>query len=189
MRKEGIVFKKVLVSMGLILLVIGVIIFLFPKQEPYFELKPVTIDEWNLQQRTLAPQNTTSYARLMKPGMLFRLNISCANASNSVKVTVSFVKRLMSPIKVPIFEQTGNIFNQEVPISGTGTYFVDVTNENPNPVTLLGNVLIQQKRINYYTIYPYVIPGFLIMLTGTIVLIIGISKRPKRAPKSRMVKS
>lgn len=115
--------------------------------------------------------------------MLFKLNLS---SSDPVKVTVSFVQHSVTgTTKVSIFEQQGSSFDQKVSISGRGTYHVDITNENPFPVTLDGNVLVQQRETNYRTIYPYIIPGFIIMLGGSSLLIYGTLKKTKKPSKSK----
>lgn len=115
----------------------------------------------------------------MEPGMWFQLNIS---SSDSVVVTVSFAQQSSGgSTKVPVFlPPEGSSFNQKVSISFTGTYFIDITNENSFPVTLWGNVLVQERELNYHMIYPYVVPGLLVMLGGASVLVFGISKGVKR---------
>lgn len=166
----------------------GVAISVFPTQESYSTLETVTVDEWSLQQHTLPPQDSTFYGKSMEPGELFKLDIS---SSDSVKVTVSFTQhQVLGPTKVPIFEQTGSSFNQEVPISFAGTYFVDIINENPFSVTLNGNVLVQQKqtKTKYRTIYPYSPPGLLILLGGISALILGIFRKPRKTSKYKGVR-
>ncbi len=168
--------------MGLVLLVLGIAISMFPAQEPYIESEAVTIAEWSLQQQTLAPQNTTFYGKMAEHGTWFQLNIS---SSDSVKVTVSLVQHAPGPTKVPIFEEMGISFKQTVLIYSTGMHYIDVVNENAFSVTLWGNVLVQQQQTEtkYRTIYPYFIPGLLIMLGGTTTLLFGISKKPRKPSK------
>ena len=156
-------------------------IMVFPAQET--SLETVTVKTWNLQQRTIAPQNSTFYGSSMQPEMWFQLNIS---SSDSVKVIISIIQHLGGPEKDTIAGPfIGTSFHQKATVSVTATYWIDIYNENPTPVTLYGNVLVQQEKTNYHTIYPYVIPGFLIMLGGITTLLFGTFKRPRKPSKSR----
>lgn len=155
----------------------------------------MTAKEWSLDQITLEPQDTAGpygYGP-MERGMWFQLNIYSSNSSGApapVKVTVSFAQRLSTgPVSLPIsgYPQTGSSFNQTVNISRTGTYFIDINNINSFSVTLEGNILVQETETNYRIIYPYTIPGFLIMLGGAIALVFGIFKKPKKPLKSRSI--
>lgn len=106
-----------------------------------------------------------------------------------MKLTVSVVKHTGGVTKVPLlgYPQIKSSFNQEVPVSAMGTYSIDIENENPFPVTLDGNIVVLQTNEYNRTIYPYVIPGFLVMITGVGMVIYGILKRPSK-PKRAMVK-
>lgn len=173
MDEEGALLKKIFAGLGLILLVPGVVLFLFPVEERYLET--VTKRKWDLQSQTIAPQDTTFYGSYLGPNMYFKLNIS--SPEGAIKVIVSVVKHLPDPIKDPVFEETGTYFDQMV--SSGGTSYVDIENENLFQVTLQGNVLVLEQKENYLTVYPYVIQGFLIMLVGIGALIFGILKKPK----------
>lgn len=119
----------------------------------------------------------------MQPGMWFQLNIS---SSDSIKVIISIIQHLGGPEKDTVAGPfTGTSFHQKATVSVTATYWIDIYNENLTPVTLYGNVLVQQEETSYHTVYPYVIPGFLIMLGGITTLLFGIFKRPKKPSKSR----
>lgn len=119
----------------------------------------------------------------MQPGMWFQLNIS---SSDSVKVVISILQHLGGPEKDTVAGPfIGTSFHQKATVSVTATYWIDIYNENPSTVTLYGNVLVQQEETNYHTVYPYVIPGFLIMLGGITTLLFGIFKRPRKLSKSR----
>ena len=167
----------------------GVVILVFPSRVTYFETS--TVKEWDLQSRILVPQDSTFYGHFMNSTRSFQLNIASSNSSGTpapVKVTASVVQHSGGSVKVPLsgYPQTGSSFNQKVLPHSGGTYFIDIENENPFPVTLKGNILVLQTEENYRTIYPYVIPGFLIMLGGIGALIHGIFKKPKS--KRTMVK-
>ncbi|MGD8507077.1 MAG: hypothetical protein PVF15_10500 [Candidatus Bathyarchaeota archaeon] len=185
MNEEGTLLKKIIVSIGLVLLAVGAVILVFPAQEPHFEIS--TAKTWDLQSKILEPQNGTFYGSLMDSDRLFQLNIS---SSGPVKLTLSIVRHLGDPSKTPIspYPQTRSSFNEKVEIGSTGTYYIDIENENSFPVTLSGNVLVQEKEENQQTIYPYVIPGFLLVLGGVGALIFGIFRgKPKKLPRSRNV--
>lgn len=181
--RGGALLKKIIISIGLILLVAGVVIFVFPAQETYLETSTAKTED--LQSRTIAPQDYTSYGSFMNSSRWFQLNISSSNSSGApapVKLTVSVVQHVGSPGKVPLlgYPQIGSVFNKNVPASATGTYYVDIENENPFSVTLEGNIRVQQTNEKYRTVYPYVIPGFLIMIVGAGALIYGIFKKPSK---------
>ncbi len=161
----------------------GLLIFLFSAQETHTET--AEISKWDLQSTVLKPfgqdPDSIFHARLMTPGWWFQLNLS---SSDIIELQVSIM--LHNPEeKVPIFDQTGTSFNQIVPTSSTGTYIIDIQNRSPSSITLEGNVLIRKSQTSYYTVYPYALPGFLIILGGTSMLIFGIFKEPKKPSKSK----
>lgn len=142
--------------------------------------------------RTLAPQNSTFYGSLMNPSRSFQLNISSWNSTGEpvpVKVTVS-ISQAQGTEKdaLPGYPQIGSLFYQNVSAAVTGTYIVDIENENSFNVTLLGKILVNQAYENYRTVYPYVIPGFLIMIAGTSILVYGIFKKHSKAKLTRVKK-
>jgi len=159
----------------------GIVIMAFPAQEADFET--VTVKTWPLQQKTIAPQNSTFYGSSMQPGMWFQLNIS---SSDSVKVVISILQHLGGSEKDTVAGPfIGTSFHQKATVSVTATYWIDIYNENTSPVTLYGNVLVQQEEANYLTVYPYVVPGFLIMLGGVTTLLFGTLKKPGKPSKPR----
>lgn len=177
----------------MVLLVAGIAISVFPTQETYTTHETVTVDEWPLQQYTLPPQDSTFYGKYMNPEQSFRLNISSLHSDGSpapIKVTVSLVQHAgedTTKLPIPDYPQTASNFNKEVSISSTGTYFIDIMNENPFSVTLNGKALVQQKqeKTNFRTTHPYVFPGVLTLAGGAIILAFGIFRRPKRLLKHR----
>jgi hypothetical protein len=162
-------------------LIVGVVTFALPAQETYLET--TTLDKWEVQPETLPPQNATFYGRSMNPRLWFKLDMS---SSAPVNVIVSFVQQSVGgPTKVPIFEQTASSFRQEIPIPRSSTYWVDIMNENSFPVTLEGDVRVQQAETNFRTVHPYAIQGFLLTLVGIITLVFGIFKKPKKPSKPK----
>jgi len=168
-------FQKKVVIAGIILLIVGAAISAFPSQESHVE----TINKEILPfTRTLAAHNTTWAGALMTTGMWFQLNIT---SSNSVSVTMSI---LVAHVPEPIWGATRSSFDQKLKISGTGTYVIEVANENPFPVVLDGNVIVQQDKTSHSTVFPYFLPGLLIALGGATVLLFGVFKKPTRTARA-----
>ncbi len=174
--------RKIVVGIGLLLLLAGLPVLVFPAQEA--DTETVKIGKWDLQSLVLAPygqdQDSTFHARLMNSSRWFQLNLS---SSDPIGLQVSISRQGLE--KVPIFNQTRTSFNQKVSASATGTYVIDIQNKNPSSVTLDGNVLEMQLKTNYRTVYPYALLGFLMILGGTGVLIFGILRNPKKPSKSK----
>ena len=179
--------KKIIAGMGLLFLLAGLTVFVFPAQEVYTETEEIS--KWDLQSRVLAPfgqdQDSAFYGRLMTPERLFQLNLS---SSDSIELNVS-ISQHNPEQKIPIFRQTGTNFNQEVSAQFTATYIIDIQNKNPSSVTLDGNILVKKSITNYHTVYPYAFPGFLMILGGTCTLIFGIFKKSKKPLKPKRTKS
>ncbi len=176
--------RKTIVAMGLLLLIAGFVALLFPAEEPYQET--LQIDEWSVASRILAPfARTPAYGRLMKPDWYFQLDLS---SNDTVQLIVS-ISSSVTLEKVPIFIRTGTNFNQQVVTPNTGTYWIDIENETPSPVSLDGNVIANQVETTYRNLYPYALPGYFIVVAGAGILIFGIFKKPKRLSKPKTKKS
>jgi len=174
--------RKLIVGIGLVLLATGMALLAFPTQEA--SETTVDVKEWNLQSKTLgpqnSPQNSTFYGTFMRPGMWFQLGVS---SSDFVQLNVSV---LQNPgIRTPFLIKEGTSFDQKVTISQTGTYVVDIRNINPYNVTLDGKVIVRETETNYRTTNPYAFPGFIVTLGGTAAMAFGIFKKPKRASKPK----
>jgi hypothetical protein len=159
------------------LLIVGVAISAFPSEESHVETISEKIGTSTFT-RTLPAQNTTWVATLMETGMWFQLNIT---SSDSVSVTMSV---LIAQEPEPIWGATGSSFDQKLSVPGTGTYVIEVANENPFPVALDGNVIKQQYETNYSTVFPYFLPGLLIALGGAAALLFGILRKPTRTART-----
>ena len=177
--------RKIIVGIGLFLCVVGLAFLVFQAQEEYAET--VDVYEWNLQSEPLAPsgenRDSTFYGRYMDYGMWFQLNVS---SSNSIELQVSRMQH-DPDLKIAIFDQIGIHFDQKISGLYPGTYVIDIKNESPSWVTLDGSVLVRRLETNHRNVYPYTIPGFLIMLGGTGVLVFGIFRKPKKLSKSKRV--
>ncbi len=176
--------RKAIVAIGLLLLIAGFVALLFPAEEPYPET--LQIDEWSVASRILAPfARTPAFGRLMKPNWYFQLDIS---SNDTVQLIVS-ISSSVTQDKDPIRVLTGTNFNQQVVTPYTGTYWIDIENETPSPVSLDGNVIVNQVETMYHNVYPYALPGYLIVVAGAGILIFGIFKKPKRLSKPKTKKS
>ncbi len=121
----------------------------------------------------------------MKPNWYFQLDIS---SNDTVQLIVS-ISSSVTQDKDPIRVLTGTNFNQQVVTPYTGTYWIDIENETPSPVSLDGNVIVNQVETMYHNVYPYALPGYLIVVAGAGILIFGIFKKPKRLSKPKTKKS
>jgi len=175
--KKGKLLKKRAVIAGIILLIVGVAISAFPSKESHVETISEKIGTSTFT-RTLPEQDTTWVATLMQTGMWFQLNIT---SSNSVSVTMSV---LIAQEPEKIWGATGSSFDQKLSVPGTGTYVIEVANENPFPVALDGNVIKQYYETDYSTVFPYFLPGLLIALGGVAALLFGIFKKPTRIARA-----
>jgi len=172
-----------MVGIGLLVLLAGLAVFSFPAQEAH--TVTADISEWDLQSQVLEPfgqdPDSVFYGRLMVPGWWFQLNLS---STDTIELQVSMIRHNPEE-KIPIFHRTGTSFNQTVGTSSTGTYIIDVQNKSPSSITLGGNVLTRKAQTNYNTVYPYALPGFLIILGGASGLILGIFKEGKKPSKAK----
>ena len=176
-------FKKTIVAAGLFLIAVGVVVSAIPAQETYIET--ITLEEktWNLHLQTLAANATIGpYGSYMEPGRSFQLDVS---SSDDVQLEVSIVTQQGGAEANPVFVQTGKSFNQKVVPNVHGTYVIYITNENPTAVTLDGSVFVLEEQTSLRTVYPYLVPGVLVMLGGAISLPVGISKKSEKPPKSK----
>jgi hypothetical protein len=177
-----VAFKKIIVAAGLFLLAVGVVVSAIPAQETYIET--ITLEEktWNLHLLTLAANATIGpYGSYMEPGRSFQLDVS---SSDDVRLEVSIMTQ-QGGSEEPVFAQTGRSFNQKVAASVMATYVIYITNENPVAVTLDGSVFVTEEQTSLRTVYPYLVPGVLVMLGGAISLPVGISKKSEKPPKSK----
>ncbi len=184
--EEELHFKKVTVLIGLILLILGAAIFIFPAQESY--QNTVTETEWPLQQVILEPQNSTfwGWGPMIYRVHSIQLNIDSLDSSGypaTVIVTISTTQQ-EGTSKI-VFQDSQSSFHQLIPISLGGTYFVDIKNANSFSVTLEGSIDVQKTEEGNRTVYPHALPGFLIMLGGACVLIFGVFKKPKKTFKPK----
>lgn len=174
---------KLIIGIGLVFWVVGVAVLAFPVPEEYVET--IDIDVWDLQSRTLAPsgedQNSTFYGRHMGPGMSFVFDVS---STGSVELRVSVVRQ-DPPSVTPIHTQAGTYFNHTMAGFQGGTYLLEIENKNPWSVTLQGNVLVRQSETKSRNVYPYTIPGALVIAGSTGACIYGFFKDPSKSRRSR----
>jgi hypothetical protein len=77
-----------------------------------------------------------------------------------------------------VFNDTGTRFAERVAIAGTGADFLGIKNEGTDNVTLSGDI----KKIGNRSqpVYPYSGLGTLAAIVGLILLIYGVSAKPKK---------
>jgi hypothetical protein len=180
----GLKFRKVIVIVALMLLVVGVVLA-FLIQESYNE--EVVLDKWDpLTPSKLYPQNVTGWAfmALTSGGTFLELNMS---ASDAVRVRIGTVtidnvtgEEVWENL---IFDHVGTYFNQRVAIVGTRADFLEIKNEGANTVNISGNV----KKIGnvYKTFNSYSSLGTLAVLVGLASLIYGVLTKPKKRRSKR----
>jgi len=117
----------------------------------------------------------------MRIGMWFQLNVS---ASDSVRLVISVLQQEDQSMQA-MFNSSMSIFTQKVTVGGTGTYQVDIVNENQYEVEISGYVDARENVTKNNVFYPYSTPGTLLALVGIVVLIVGALTKPKRIPKKR----
>ena len=171
--------RRKIAVLGTFLLALGLAIMVLPTQEAFMEKREVEVGSWELQSRVLPPQNTTFYAKLMRPGMWFQLDIG---STDLIEVRISVVQQ--ETTKIPIFNQEATSFNQKVLISNTGTYVVEIENTSQSTVTLEGEVLAKNLEATPNT-YTYAFLGFPFMLGGAITLIYGVLKKSKKSSRAK----
>jgi hypothetical protein len=171
--------RKSIVFIGSIILIAAVAMLVYPEEKA--DSKVVYVSTWDLQSETLAPGNGTFYGRLMTVGMWFELNVS---SSGLIELQISISQS--SGTKVPFFTPSPSTsFTQQVSTGQTGTYVIDVTNISPSTVTLDGNVITKKWETTYHTVQPYAFAGFLLMLAGAAVLVLGIKRSRKQSTLKR----
>jgi uncharacterized membrane protein len=170
--------RKTVVVVGLVLLITGLAVSVFPSQEE--QIETTTDAEWDLQSKTVLPQNSTFFGKLMRSGMWFQLNVS---ASDLVLLRVSITQ--YPNIKNPFFTQFNTKFNQTVTATDTGTYWIDIENENEIPVILDGKVLVMKTETRYENIHPYALPGVAVMFVGIAIVMWGAFAKTKEPLRTK----
>jgi len=176
----GITLRRRIIILGALVLFIGLVLSALTTQEAFSAKREVEVDTWTPPDRVFPSQDSTFYARLMQPGMWFQLAIS---STDSIRLTVSLVQS--QEVKTPIFNQVGTSFDQVVTAGITGTYWIDVVNVSPSPVTLEGEILTKQLEPAPITSSPLVIVGAPLMIIGAIILVYGVLKEKPRTLRSR----
>lgn len=188
LRRKGTKIKKQIVIAGMLLLIVGIPVALYSTTEDITEENIREI--WDIWPSTLTPppnpQNRTFWGRLMRADWWFELNIS---SSHPIRVMVSVLHGGETRYMVPIFNEVGSSFTQEVQTDTLGTYQVDILNEGTIAVDISGNVTAKGPEITKsQTEYPYAIQGALIALAGMITLLYGTLKKPKLSKSRKATK-
>jgi hypothetical protein len=77
-----------------------------------------------------------------------------------------------------VFNDTGTRFAERVAIAGTGADFLGIKNEGTDNVTLSGDINKIGNRSQ--PVYPYLGLGTSVAISGLILLVYGISAKPKK---------
>ncbi len=172
--------------MALIFLTMGIVLATFSKQESYTEEN--TLNHWNLKgPSTLNPNGlATTWALEMQDGSYFELNVS---ASDNVRVRIGIPTTNQGTTEIVlrnvIFDQVGTRFTQEVAVSESSTYQVEIRNVGTTPVNIWGNVSAKKIVIIYQLVYPYSSLATLVLLGGLASLIYGVLTEPKKRRSKR----
>ena len=171
--------RKAIVIVALILLLTGIVLAV-SIQESHTEES--ILDRWDpITPSKLYPTNVTGWAFMLTSksnGTFLELNI---NASDVVRVIIGILIADVSgePIWAKlIFNDTGTRFTQRITIAETNANFLEIKNEGTKIVNISGDI----KKIGNIrqTLYPYLGLGTLATVFGLILLIYGVSAKPKK---------
>lgn len=170
--------RKAIVIVALILLLTGIVLAV-SIQESHTE--EGILDRWDpITPSKLYPQNVTGWLFMAKTsdGTFLELNIT---ASDVVRVRIGTLTTNVSgeaTWEKLIFNHTGTRFTQRVAIAETDANFLEIKNEGTNIVNISGDI----KKIGNIrqTFHPYSGLGTIAALFGLILLIYGVSAKPKK---------
>jgi len=169
--------RKAIVIVALILLLTGIVLAV-SIQESHTEES--ILDRWDpITPSKLYPTNVTGWAFMLtsSDGTFLELNIV---ASDVVRVRIG----ILAPVSEEgaweklVFNDTGTRFTQRITIAETDANFLEINNEGTNIVNISGDI----KKIGNIrqTLYPYLGLGTLAAVFGLILLIYGVSAKPKK---------
>jgi len=170
---------KAIVIVALILLLTGIVLAVSIQES---RTEEGILDRWDpIKPSKLSPQNSTSWVFMIKTldGTFLELNVS---ASDVVRVRIGnyTIAEVTGEVlwETLVFDQIGTRFTQRVAIAGTGADFLEIKNEGANIVNISGNI----KKIGNIrqSFHPYLGLGTLAALFGLILLIYGVSAKPKK---------
>ena len=170
--------RKAIAIVALMLLLTGIVLAI-SIQESHTE--EGILDKWDhITPSTLYPTNATGWAFMLKTsdGTSLELNIT---ASDVVRVRVGTLGP--NPSDEPIwqrliFNDTGIRFTQRIAIADTYANFLEIKNEGTNVVNISGD--IEKIGDIRQTSYPYLGLGTLAAVFGLILLVYGVSAKPKQ---------
>lgn len=174
--------RKAIVIVALILLLTGIVLAVSIQES---RTEEGILDRWDpITPSELYPpphqEAATGWAFMaLKPrGTLLELNITTSNATR-VRIGTIIADVHGEPTLVNlIFNHTGTRFTQRITIAETDANFLEIKNEGTNVVNISGDI----KKIGNIrrTSYPYSELGTLAAVFGLILLIYGVSAKPKK---------
>ena len=169
---------KAIVVVALILLLTGIVLAV-SIQESHTEES--ILDRWDpITPSKLYPTNETGWGFMINAsdGTFLELDIV---ASDVVRVRIGIIApNVYGEETWPklVFNDTGTRFTQRITIAETDANFLEINNEGTNIVNISGDI----KKIGNIrqTLYPYLGLGTLAAVFGLILLIYGVSAKPKK---------
>ena len=170
--------RKAIVIVALILLLTGIVLAVSIQES---RTEEGILDRWDpITPSKLYPTNATGWAfmELTSDGTFLELNVS---ASDVVRVRIGNLIANVSgePTWAKlIFNDTGTNFTQRITIAEPYANFLEIKNEGTNIVNISGDI----KKIGNIrrTFHPHSGLGTLAALFGLILLIYGVSAKPKK---------
>jgi hypothetical protein len=171
--------RKAIVIAALILLLAG-IVSAVSIQESHTE--EGVLDTWDPIIPSELPRNNETGWAFMRTetsnATFLELNIT---ASDVVRVRIGII--ILSEGEQEfwaklVFDDTGTHFAERVAIAGTGADFLGIKNEGEDNVTLSGDINKIGNRSQ--PVYPYLGLGTSVTIFGLILLVYGVSAKPKK---------
>jgi hypothetical protein len=168
--------EKAIVVVALILLLTGIVLAVSIRES---RTEEGILDRWDpITPSKLYPTNETGWGFMINntDGTFLELNIV---ASDVVRVRVGTLAPAEEEIwEKLVFNDTGTRFTQRIAIAETDANFLEINNEGANIVNISGDI----KKIGNIrqTSYPYLGLGTSAAVFGLILLIYGVSAKPKK---------
>lgn len=171
--------RKAIVIVALILLLAGIVSAVSIQESHSGE---VILDTWDPIIPSELPRNNETGWAFMRTetsnATFLELNIT---ASDVVRVRIGMIVLGAGEQEIwakLVFNDTGTRFAERIAIAGTGAGFLGIKNEGTDNVTLSGDINKIGNRSQ--PVYPYLGLGTSVAISGLILLVYGISAKPKK---------